>query len=140
MRISLLLLLFTSPALLASDALVEPVLRPGGTVAAPAGHSAGRWWKASLVSLAAANALDVHSSWGKRETNHILAGQDGSFGAKGALIKLGLQGTVVGVQWLVSRRRPRAATYRYLTLLNLGASGTIGTTAIRNYGVPRPPR
>jgi hypothetical protein len=129
----LLLSLFALPALSASDAILEPV-------AALAPSSARRWWRASLVSVAASNALDVHSSWRKRELNGILASRDGSFGASGALFKLAFYGTSAGVQYLVCRRNPRAAMYRYLTILNLGSSAAVGATAIRNYGMARPPR
>ena len=39
----------------------------------PAPPVAGRnLWLASMTTLAAANALDMHSSWGKRELNPAL--------------------------------------------------------------------
>lgn len=99
-----------------------------------------RVWKVSLASLAAANALDVHSSWGKRELNPTLAGSTGKFGLQGALIKAGLQGGMIGVQYLFLRGRPNRRLERILAIVNFSSSATIGATAIRNYGVPGPPR
>ena len=99
-----------------------------------------RLWKASLVSLATANALDVHSSWGKRELNSTLANPSGRFGAQGALIKLGLQGGLFGAEYLITRGHPSRRVYRALSVINFGAAATFSATAIRNYGIPAPPR
>jgi len=93
-------------------------------------------WKASLFSLAAANALDIHSSWGKHELNAPLADRSGRFGAQGALIKLGLQGGLFGAEYLITRGHPTHRVYRVLTIVNFGAAATFGATAIHNYGVP----
>jgi hypothetical protein len=95
-------------------------------------------WRASVAALAVANVLDVHSSWGKRELNPMLAGQAGHFGGQGALIKLGLQGGLFGIEWLITRRNPNGRLYRALSAINFGASGVIAGTAMHNYQVPRP--
>src|SRR5262245_1515919 len=63
-------------------------------------------WRVRMFSLAAANAVDVHSSWGKHETNPLLAGANGSFGSRGSLIKLGLQGSIMGLEYLLTRGHP----------------------------------
>jgi hypothetical protein len=41
-------------------------------------------WRASLATLATANALDVQSSWGKHELNPALAAPNATFGREGA--------------------------------------------------------
>jgi hypothetical protein len=47
-------------------------------------------WRTSAAVLVAANAMDIHSSWGKHELNPALAGPDCNFGREGALIKVAL--------------------------------------------------
>ena len=92
-------------------------------------------WKVSMFSLGAANALDMHSSWGKHELNPALSGRSGTFGTQGALIKLGLQGGLMGVEYLLTRGHPSGKMYRALAVVNFGASAGIGAVAVRNYGV-----
>jgi len=97
-------------------------------------------WRASLVTLAAANALDVHSSWGKHELNGTLAGSDGRFGGRGALLKLGVLGGLLGIEYLFTRRHPIGKLYRALSFVNFGAAAATTGVAVHNYTVPRPPR
>jgi hypothetical protein len=102
--------------------------------------SGKKLWKVSLVSLAAANTLDITSSWGKRELNTALANPAGRFGTQGALIKLGLQGGLFGIEYLIARGHPAKRTYRVLSVINFGAAASFGAVAARNYGIPAPPR
>ena len=98
-------------------------------------------WQASLVSLAAANALDVHSSWGKHELNPALAtGNSATFGKQGALVKLGLQGTLMGIEYLITRGHPTAQVYKALAIVNFGASAGFAGVAAHNYTVNPPVR
>jgi hypothetical protein len=94
-------------------------------------------WKSSVTALAVANALDMHSSWGKHELNSTLAGPRGQFGKEGALIKLGFQGGLIGVEYLITRGHPSGKLYRALSFINFGASAAIGTVVAHNYTVPR---
>jgi hypothetical protein len=94
-------------------------------------------WKASLASLAVANALDVQSSWGKHELNPTLAGPTARFGGQGALIKLGLQGGLMGVEYLITRGHPTKKLYRSLSVINFGAATATAAVASHNYIVPR---
>ena len=98
-----------------------------------------RLWLASVSALAAANAIDVHSSLGKYETNSRLTGSAGTFGVQGALIKMSMQAGVLGIQYVVTRRRPSGRLYRALALINFGAAATVGAVAVHNYSVPRAP-
>jgi hypothetical protein len=93
-------------------------------------------WRASMLSLATANALDIHSSWGKYEVNRHLADAQGSFGTQGALIKVGMQGSLMGLEYLLTRSRPSRKLYRSLAFINFGASGVIGAVAAHNYTIP----
>jgi hypothetical protein len=108
---------------------------PRRTTAQPAGKIL---WRASLAALAATNAMDVASSWGKRELNPNLSGDNGRFGREGALIKLGIVGGMFVVESLVLRHRTTAKFYRGLAFVNFGSASVTGAIAIRNFGVPRP--
>ena len=94
-------------------------------------------WRASLAAVAAVNVMDAGSSWGKRELNPNLAGNDGRFGWQGAALKMGIVGGVLVVESLVLRRRPSPKLYRGLALVNFGGASVTGATAIRNFGIPR---
>jgi hypothetical protein len=97
-------------------------------------------WRASLTTLAVANAIDVHSSWGKHELNQTLAGPTGTFGSQGALLKLGFQGGLMGVEYLITRRHASPKLYRVLSIINFSAAAGIGAVAAHNYTVPQAPR
>jgi hypothetical protein len=100
--------------------------------------AAGRaLWRASIAALSVANAMDVESSWGKHELNSTLASSSGTFGAQGALIKLGLQGSLVGIEYLITRGHPSGKVYRALGFINFGAAAGIAGVAAHNYSVPR---
>jgi hypothetical protein len=104
----------------------------------PVEQGSGRTlWRASLTSLAVANALDTHSSWGKYELNPVLAGPSHRFGRDGALLKLALQGGLMGAEYLLTRGRSSSKLYRALSFINFGAAASIGATAIHNYNMPR---
>jgi len=96
-------------------------------------------WGASIAALTATNAMDVQSSWGKHELNPTLANGAGTFGAQGALLKLGLQGSLVGIEYLITRHHPRSSgkLYRVFSIVNFGAAAGIAGAAIHNYGVPQ---
>jgi len=105
-----------------------------------------RLWQLSVVTLSAANVLDVHSSLGKHELNSTLAGPSGRFGTRGALIKGGLQGGLLGFEYLMIRRyshglqdiSSRSKLYRTLSILNFAAAGVISGVAAHNYTIARP--
>ncbi len=120
-----------APATVSVTALRQnPILNP-----APVADV--RLWRFSVASLAVANALDVHSSWGKHELNGALAGGNGTFGARGAALKLGMQGALLGVEYLLTRGRPHPRLYRVLSYVNFSAAGVIGVTAMHNYSIQR---
>lgn len=93
-------------------------------------------WRASIAALGAANAIDIESSWGKHELNSTLSNSSGTFGVQGALIKLGLQGSLVGIEYLITRRHPSGKLYRALGFINFGAAAGIAGVAAHNYTIP----
>jgi len=131
MRNLLLLLVISFSSVHAEDALT--------TVGPIAPRTNRALWKASLASLAVANAMDLHSSWGKHELNPTLSNSTGQFGGHGALIKLGLQGGLMGVEYLITRGHTTgsAKLYRALSIVNFGAAGATAAVAAHNYGIPR---
>ena len=68
-----------------------------------------RAWKISVAPLLASQVLDSASSFGMRELNPTLANGNGQFGARSASIKVAAVGALIGVEYLVIRRHPRAA-------------------------------
>ena len=97
-------------------------------------------WRISLTTLGISNALDIQSSWGKHELNSTLASPSGDFGVHGALLKLGFQGGLVGVEYLLTRHYRSPRLYRALAIINFGASAGIAGVAAHNYTVAPPGR
>jgi hypothetical protein len=98
---------------------------------------ATRFWKISLAGLAAANALDVGSSWKKRELNGMLRSPDGTSGPRGILIKMGLQGGLLATEYPMIRHDWKGTRHRLAAWMNLAASAAIAAVAARNLTVPR---
>jgi hypothetical protein len=92
-------------------------------------------WQASLAAAIAASALDAHSSWGKPESNPVLANRAGQFGARGLALKGLITAGAFGAQWLIVRHRPEAR--RAATFTNFGVAAVYGAVAVRNYRNPR---
>lgn len=98
-------------------------------------------WKASMFTLGAVNALDIQSSWGKHELNPTLAGGgNATFGARSALVKVGLQGSLMGLEYVLTRGRSSHRLYKALAIVNFGAAAGVGAVAAHNYTIGRPIR
>lgn len=93
-------------------------------------------WMWSAIALTAASFADVHSSWGKRESNTLLRSADGTFGAKGMGIKLGIVSGIVLSQRMLVDRNPAFA--KPLTYANFGMTGLKFGVAARNYTIAKP--
>jgi hypothetical protein len=90
-------------------------------------------WKISLAPLVASQALDAASSYNMRELNPLVRSANGGFEMKGAILKLGVTGLLVGAEFLVVRKYPRSA--RVIAKLNW-SSGIVTTGfAIHNYAI-----
>jgi hypothetical protein len=92
-----------------------------------------RAWQISLGAVAATQALDIYSSRGLRELNPVLAAPDQRFGGQAALMKLGIAGALIGVEYLVVRKHPGAA--KLLWKLNLASAAVTGATAAHNFSI-----
>jgi hypothetical protein len=140
MRHLLLILTLGASALCAQTAsftetrLTVPQQRP---LVDPKLIGSRRLWRVSVGALGVANALDIHSSWNKHELNSTLAGSNGTFGAQGALLKVAMQGGLVGIEYLITRHHPSARAYRAISFLNFGIAAGISSVAAHNYTIPR---
>lgn len=104
----------------------------------PVAITAGKnLWRTSVAALAVSDVMDVRSSWGKRESNPVLSGGGSQFGCRGALIKIGIQGGVIAVEYLMLRHRPSKGVYRAFTVINFGGASLTGAAAIHNYQLPQ---
>jgi hypothetical protein len=90
-------------------------------------------WNSSVAALAVANAADVASSWGKRELNPIMPEQ--RFGAEDALVKAGIVGAFMGVEYAILRHHPWFK--RKVAALNWCGAGIDAATVVHNLTVPK---
>ena len=91
-------------------------------------------WIAGVAALAAANVADAASSWGKRELNLILPQQ--RFGVEDALVKAGIVGAFMGVEYRIVRRHPLLR--RKVAAMNLCGAGLDAVIVAHNLTVPKP--
>ncbi|MDA1314530.1 MAG: hypothetical protein O2968_14415 [Acidobacteria bacterium] len=134
----------------AADPFIESISRSATTFTAsvPAiAHPAGReqstkrkWkkaWIASWIAFAAVNALDAHSSQGRREGNPFLSGSDGRFSnRKAILLKSALGGGFFAWQAWTAKKNPEVNLYKTFTLTNTAVTGGLSAIAARNYSLP----
>lgn len=120
--------------------LMEPVAQGIPTRAAEITAPGARLWKISLATLAAANAADTASSWKKRELNSTLVQSSGAFGWHSAVLKMGILGAVMGVEYLAMRHHAHPGLYRTLSIVNFCSAAAVGGVAAHNYMVPGGPR
>jgi len=90
-------------------------------------------WQVSLAPLVASESLDCASSYGMRELNPLLAGQNGDFGGKAVVLKFAITGALIGVQAGMVHRFPRSA--RWFTILNWTTAGLTAGFAAHNYAI-----
>lgn len=94
-----------------------------------------RLFRLSVVALAAANAVDASSSWGKYERNSALAGNGGIFDQRSLLLKAGIMGAMVATQYIFARGSGKAR--RIATIMNFSTAAVYGATAVHNFRVRR---
>jgi ribose/xylose/arabinose/galactoside ABC-type transport system permease subunit len=92
-----------------------------------------RIWIASLVAMAAASGMDAASSWRKQEGNSLLASPDGTFGAKGMSIKVGIAAGVVLPQVLLRKHKNLKSRF---AIGNFAEAAVFSGIAIHNMGIP----
>lgn len=96
-------------------------------------RKANRVWVASMLALVAASGFDAGTSWGKQETNGLLASSDGTFGARGMGIKAGTAAAILIPQILFRKNKGLRAKF---TIGNFAGSAVFTGVAIHNVGIP----
>jgi hypothetical protein len=91
-------------------------------------------WKVSLTAVAA-NIIDTASSWNKRELNPVLSQASGTFGWQSAVLKMGIAGAVVGVEWLAMRHGAHRGLYSPLSVVYFCGAAATGSVAGYNFTV-----
>ena len=94
-----------------------------------------RVWVSSICAMLAATTMDAATSWGKYETNSLLASSDGRFGSKGVAMKAGFAGAVIVPQVLLRRRKGLRMKF---AIANFAEAAAFSGMAIHNIGVPGP--
>jgi hypothetical protein len=125
--------LLIKPAPFNIEAFDYTTARPATSYEQQRNAQALRAWKRSVVPLVISQSLDVASSYGMRELNPMLAGPDGRFGAKALTIKAGTTAAIVGVEYLIAKKWPGAASL--LSKLNWASSALTGAFAVHNYSI-----
>jgi hypothetical protein len=95
-----------------------------------------RWhrvWQWSAAALIAGNSLDATSSWGGRELNGMLASSNGAFGSRGVMLKGGICGGILAMQYFVGKRHPRA--YRAQAITNFASAALFTGIAVHNWQI-----
>ena len=99
-------------------------------------EKAQKRWMWSALALGAASFADVTSSWGKLEANGLLRSSNGTFGAKGLGLKMGMMGGILYGQHLILKKNPALANA--MTYTNFGMAGVKSAVAMRNYQIEKP--
>lgn len=94
-----------------------------------------RIWIASMIAMAAASGFDAGTSWGKFESNGLLASPDGTFGARGLSIKAGVAAAIIVPQILLHKHKDLRAK---LAAGNFAGAGVFTGVAIHNLGIAAP--
>jgi len=104
-------------------------------VPAQAEAASNKWrkvWKISLVVMTSANFADAASSYGKAETNPILA-SNGQFGRKTLALKVGIVAGLTIAEIVLHHKRPEVE--RVAALLNFAVAGSFSAAAIHNINI-----
>ncbi len=89
-------------------------------------------WITSMFAAAGASGLDAYTSWGKHESNPLLASANGTFGARGVAFKVGIAAAVLGPQILLRKHREMKGLF---ASANLGEAAIFSGVAVHNMGL-----
>jgi len=94
-------------------------------------HRHGKLWRVSVAILGAVTIADMQSSVGRMEANPLLSSSDGRFSGRGMALKGVGVGAMVGAQWLLLRKNPKAAPYA--AGANFAAAALTGAVVVHNH-------
>jgi hypothetical protein len=90
-------------------------------------------WRVSAAVLGAVTIADMQSSVGRQEANPLLSSQNGQFSGRGIALEGAGVGAMLGVQWLMLRKNPRAD--KYAAGANFAAAALTGAIVVHNHMV-----
>jgi hypothetical protein len=93
------------------------------------------FWRISIAALVTASTMDAVTSMGKYESNGLLRGSDGKFGARGIALKAGITGITLLPQLLL---RSHENLRKPFTIANFAQAGMYSGIAIHNAGIAKP--
>ena len=88
-------------------------------------------WRVSAAILGAVTIADMQSSMGRFEGNPLLQSPNGRFSGRGAALKGAGVGAMLGAQWLMLRKNPKAAPWA--AGANFAASALTGAVVVHNH-------
>lgn len=91
-----------------------------------------RVWVTSMVSAVAGTSFDAASSWGKLESNSMLASSNGTFGAKGLSIKLSIAAAVIVPQICLRKHKELRPAF---VIGNFAEAAVFTAAAVHNLGI-----
>jgi hypothetical protein len=92
-------------------------------------------YRSSQVILGVAHAVDIETSWGKHELNPLLQEPNGTFGARGTAVKIGIFSAIIVIEELAVHKYPAVAPV--VTIVNFGTAGMIARQGVANLAFPR---
>jgi|GEM_PF-3154337 len=96
------------------------------------GQAVNRVWIASMLAAAGASSLDAATSWGKTEGNPLLASSNGTFGARGASLKIGIAAALIVPQILLRKHQELKKVF---AIGNFGEAAFFSAVAVHNMGI-----
>src|SRR5258706_12756917 len=91
----------------------------------------GKLWRISAAVLGAVTIADMQSSIGRPEANPWLQSPNGRFSGRGMAIKGVGVSAIIGAQWLMLRKNPKAAPYA--AGANFAAAALTGAIGVHNH-------
>ena len=89
-------------------------------------------WATSVAAMLAGTAADSYTSWHKHESNSFLASPNGTFGARGVELKVGIAAAVLVPQLIFRRRREWQLPF---AISNFAEAGIYTGAAVHNQSV-----
>ncbi len=123
----------------AAPVIVIPAAADTNTAAVAAKKPAStvdKIWALSIAAVLGGTTMDAVSSWGKAETNPLLRSANGTFGARGLMIKGGLAGAMIAPEFLL---RNNEEAKKKLAIVNFVAAGVFSAVVMHNLTIPKIP-
>jgi hypothetical protein len=91
-----------------------------------------RLWIGSMAAVVAGTAADAASSWGKLESNSLLASSNGAFGAKGLALKGAFAAAIIVPEIFLRKHKELRTSF---IVGNFGEASIFGGAVIHNLSI-----